>query len=134
MMNLKKWKLIGSYCILFTISGCSMFGGVYDTNEYASFTNLAFLADQTRQSCGQKEKVEYLVLQMKHASQYAVLFTKHQPNNNELHKISKELNSLTEELYQASLKSMSETYCNVKTQTIQEMAEVAMKASSSKRR
>lgn len=131
------FKTIISCYFLLLISGCSKFdiaGGFYDTNEYAAFTNVAFLAKQTNQVCNERQKVEYHITYLRQASQYAVLFTKHQVNNNELHEISKQLDSLVEELQQKSINNMSETYCVIKTKTILDVAETAMHASGAKRR
>lgn len=127
-------KTVFSVSFVLFLVGCSVVGAVYDTNEYAAFTNIATVANLGKSSCGNKDSTKIVADQVKNVTTFAIMFTKHEPYNVESYKISQEIDKLANEFKNAAQDEMTAGYCSIKLDSIQHAAEVAMQASASKRR
>lgn len=118
------------------LGGCSILGGVYDSNEYGSFVKVAQLASQAKSVCvsGDADSIKQTGLQLQQAATYSMLFTQHLPNNNELHSISTSIHDLTKEFVERATGTLSPTYCSIKLDTIFQAAQTGASAAVSKRR
>lgn len=129
-------KIFSSIALsLALLSGCTVLGARYDSNEYLAFANIAFVAQSAKANCGaEPPELQKFAEQIKDYSSFAVVFTKHEPYNQETYAMAQEIESLSVEFKRASKDKMTEGYCKIKLDTIQHVAEVAMEASASKRR
>jgi hypothetical protein len=127
-------KNIVTLGIIFGLSGCSVLGAKYDTNEYAAFTNIAYSAALSNRSCNDPSTQSSQIERLKGSSFFAVLYTEYQPNNEETYKIAQDIDLMVDQLSTLSKTGkMSETYCQLKTTDIQQAAETAMKTTAYKR-
>ena len=127
---MKNWLLGGIVAV--SIMGCSALGGRYDSNEYTAFTNVAHVAHNAKSVCSDPEAIRLVSVQLLDVTKYANLFTKHQPNNDEIYQMSTILVGLVQEFSTKSTNGMSATYCNAKIDIIISAAEIAMSAATIK--
>jgi len=121
--------------ILMVLSGCSIVGPTYDTNEYAAFASIAYIAEISQPQCENNATFDQTAQAVFSTSKYAEVFTRHQKYNDGMHSIAELIVKHTQELVTASrTDKMTVQYCKFKLESIQRMAEEAMSATISKRR
>jgi hypothetical protein len=127
-------KIVSALAVGLVVSGCSVMGGTYDANEYMMFVNIAQTASIAKQSCSVIEHARINADDLNTMASFAVLYTEGQPHNNEMQQISVELAKLTSEFKVSAKDKMSEGYCKLKLDTINNVAKTAMQAEVSKRK
>ena len=123
-MLLIKKVLIGFMSIM--MFGCSVVGGRYDSNEYTAFAVVNMIATDVKKSCGNTNNTQSNSERLLTAAKYANVFTKYQPYNQEMHKISTELLSLVTEFDKNTKHEMTKTYCEIKIDSIIAVSEIAL--------
>ena len=122
-------KLIIGYTIVF-LSGCSLFIGPYDPNEYLLVTKVRTTAELTNcnnpiQTATNIESMYVTATEFKNFSQYL-------PDNNATIGLSNKLFVLVDELHKKE--SFSPTYCKIKLNMIAKSAEQIQQVVGSKPR
>ena len=120
---------------LVAVTGCSIVGPVYDTNEYAAFVQVAHLSDVGSSSCATASGARDVAKSIFDSAKYAEIYSRHQPYDNNVNTMAQIIVKMSNEfLVRASSTNMSEQYCKFKLQAIERMSENVMQAVSEKRR
>jgi hypothetical protein len=128
---MNKFLMIG---LISVITGCSVIGAKYDANEYSTFTRIAAEAMEAKQVCGNQEQVRYYASRLRDDSAFAIIYTKYESYNEETFQMATEIKKMVDELNVSVDKgNMSQTFCSIKLDIIQQSAETAMRSSASKR-
>jgi len=128
-------KYIGILLIVI-ISGCaSQIGATYDQNEYGSLVRLEVLSRMGMELCDFPDKVKSQVTTIREETEYLFIYTKHLPNNEDLHQIAIRLGTqagMMEIRY--AFKPPSVGYCKAKLLILNRGVTRALKAAANKRR
>ena len=134
---MKKIILALSFSLL---SGCTLvnsyFMAKYDTNEYATITNIRSQSEVAQETCADKKKTEEYINSIYHSSVFFKNFTQLRVRNEETAAIAYNLYLLSDQLkkHYEKNETVSASYCKLKLQQIEKGAITAQKAIGSKPR
>jgi len=111
------------------ISGCSIFGARFDSNEYASFVHLHTEAAVAIDNCNNPDALRANIDSMVEEITFLYTYTKHLPNNSNTFNIATILRANINELDQAYTDgTKSETYCHFKLKLMTQHLDRALEA------
>jgi len=129
-------KYFGILFLIVSVSGCaSQLDATYDQNEYGSLVRLEVISRMGMEFCHQPEKIKEQVTDLRRETEYLFIYTRHLPNNEDLHRIAVQLGTqagMMEIRYAFNPPSVG--YCKAKLLIFNKGVTRALKAAGNKRK
>lgn len=139
-MNLNFLKITLLSSAIAFLPGCALldayFMAKYDTNEYAIVTEIRTIAETQQSVCDDSQQGKFVFDLLVYKSTQAANFTQYIPDNEDAHKLAKNVLEIAKQGQSAYEKSdnVSAAFCKLKLKQIQRTAETSQKVLGSKPR